>query len=200
MKKLLLIILPVLIGVILAIIFFWCWVTTNPELTAGFLTSLILLLASIAALLNLRQMRHDRVASIAAKIRETYDSGEILEARILVLSIINEQEKQGIKSKEEKGESFRDTVKQYKKNNPKEFIKLISIPSMFDTVGWLVREHCCEARAIDAQLDWKAIYELWESYIMDAQDKQTGESLDDSPTAMYGNFIWLVNTLVNKID
>ena len=114
-------------------------------------------------------MNHDRTTSIAMKIREAYDSGEVLEARSLTLSIINEQEEQGIKSTKEKGENFRDIVKIYKKNKPREFIKLISIPSLFESVGWLVKEHCCKPNVIDAQLDWKSTYELWEPYIRDVQ-------------------------------
>ncbi len=172
------------------------WVLEHGDLTAGIITSVILILALIPALNTLSAMHRDRMVSITMRIREAYDSGELIEARKLTLLIINEQEKQGIDSTEKQAEDFRDIVKDYRKNKPSEFLRLIMIPSLFDLIGCLVREHCCEAKAIDAQLNWESAYELWEPYIRDIQKKQKGKSLDDSPTAMYGNFIWLVNNLM----
>lgn len=183
MKKLFFVILPTL-AVIAVIVCYWDWVITNPELTVGFLTSLILFAALTAALLNLRQMRHNRTLSTAMRVRDAYDSSEVLEARAEVLSIINEQK------------NLLDVVHNLKKNSPREFVKLISIPTLFETIGWLAREHCCEPKAIDEMLDWETTYKVWEPYIREIQRKQEGEPLDDSPTAMYGNFIWLVNTLM----
>ena len=199
MKKLLIIVGVLVVGVIFAIRFFWDWVIVNPELTAGFLTAFLLLLAFIAALLNLRQMRHDRTMSLATSLRQTYDSGEIFEARILVQEILNEQENQVAPSQKEKHEYFLSVLEDYSKNKPREFTQLTSIPALFDLIGWLVREHCCELKAIDEQLDCGAVYEQWELYIRKKQGKKNGEPLDESPTATYGNFVWLVNR-VSKLS
>lgn len=198
MRKFFIVILVIsLVGAILAIYFFWDWVINNPELTAGFLTSFLLLLAFSAALMNLRQMSHDRAISLAMSLRETYDSGEILEARALVHKILNEKETHGVQIDKDKQEHFLSVVNDYRKNKPREFVRLTSIPAMFDSIGWLVRKNCCEPKAIDEQLDWGSVYKLWEPYIREKQDKKPDEKLDDSATVMYGNFVWLVNKLTN---
>lgn len=184
-----------IVGAILVIFFFWDWVIVNPELTAGFLTAFLLIFAFIAALLNLRQMRHDRTMSLAISLRQTYDSGEVFEARILVQQILNEQESQVAPSQKEKNEYLLSVLEDYRRNKPREFITLTSIPALFDLIGWLVKEHCCELKAINEQLDCCAAYELWELYIREQQGKKSGEPLDKSPTATYGNFVWLVKRL-----
>lgn len=195
MKRYLIIALFVLL--VMSIVFYLQrnWVTAHEDLTAGIMTSVVLILALIPALNTLAAMRHERFTSIAMRIRDTYDSGQVLEARIAVQAILNEQEKQGIMSKNKKGQDFLRIIKNYKKNNPSEFLKLISIPALYDNIGWLVKEHCCEAKTIDELLDWELPYTMWEPYIREIQGKKKGESLDDSPTAMYGNFIRLVNIL-----
>ena len=96
---------------------------------------------------------------------------------------------------ENKSSAFASTVEHYKVHYPDEFTKLVSIPAMFDMMGWLVRRGCCKAIAIDEQIAWEQPYELWETYIRKIQKKGSQESLDDEPTAMYGNFVWLVNRL-----
>ena len=198
MRKFIIVLLIIsLLGATVSIYFFWDWVITNPELTAGFLTSFLLLLAFFAALMNLRQMSHDRAISLAMKIRETYDSGNILEARSLVYKILREKENLGVQSDKDKNEHFLSVVKDYRINNLEDFVKLIAIPSLFDSIGWLVRKKCCEPKVIDETLDWEKVYELWEPYIREIQNKQPDEKLDNSATAMYGNFVWLVTKLAN---
>ena len=199
MKKLLILLFVPIGGAILVILLFWDWVIVNPELTAGFLTAFLLIFAFIAALLNLRQMRHDRTMSLATSLRQTYDSGEIFEARILVQQILNEQESQVAPSQKEKNEYLLSVLKDYKKNKPRAFITLTSIQALFDLIGWLVKEHCCELTAINEQLDCCAIYEQWEPYIREQQGKKSSEPLDESPTATYGNFVGLVKRL-NKLN
>ncbi len=186
-----------LVLVIMSVIFYLqrYWVLSHEDLAAGIITSVILILALIPALNTLAAMHRDRMVSMTMRIREAYDSGELIEARKLILSIINEQEKQGINGTEKQAENFRDIVKDYRKKKPSEFLQLIMIPSLFDLIGCLVRERCCKAKAIDAQLNWELAYEQWKPYIRYIQKKQKGEPLDDSPTAMYGNFVWLANKL-----
>lgn len=186
-----------LVIVIMSFIFYlqWDWVLENGDLTAGIITSVILILALIPALNTLSAMHHDRMVSMTMQIREAYDSQNLIEARKLVLSIINKQEQQGITDAKIQADNFRDIVNDYKKNKPSEFLTLILIPSLFDLVGCLVRDHCCEAKTIDAQLNWESAYERWKPYIRYIQKKQKGESSKDSPTPMYGNFVWLANEL-----
>jgi len=182
--------------VIISVIFYlkWDWVLANDELAAAFLTSSVLILALVGALLTLSAMRHDRATSIAMNLREFYESGTVFEGRILAGHIQKLQRARGIKNKQD---SFLNTIKYLRQNNPDVFMKLISIPALFDLAGWLVRRGCCEAAAIDEQIAWEAHYEMWELYIRWIQEKKSKELLDDSPTAMYGNFVWLAKE-INK--
>lgn len=195
MKKYILLGFAILICVSAIFYLKWDWVITHGDLAAGFLTSGFLILALIGALFTLRAMRHDRTTSIALELRQDYESGVVFEGRKLVLKIRERQKSLGIQDK--KG-SFLDTIEHYRLNYPEEFMELTSIPALFDLIGWLVREKCCDAKAIDEQIDWKFHYTMWEPYIRHSQHKRPGEPLDDKATAFYGNFVWLYNELLSR--
>jgi hypothetical protein len=82
-------------------------------------------------------------------------------------------------------------VESYRVKNIAEFMKLTSVPALFDMMGWLVRKGCCDVIAIDERVDWETHYDLWEKYIINLQGKADTQLLDDRPAAIYGNFVWL---------
>lgn len=168
------------------------WTYAHEDLTAGLLTAAILLVALIIAKRQLRSMRDDRHASIALNIRRDYDSGTVLEGRRLTLEILNQFESEKIN---DRPKSFMEIVENYKKSSPEKFMHLTSVPALFDHIGWIVRNKCCEAQTIDEQLPWEKYFDLWEIYIRKIQEKKNKEELDDKPTTMYGNFVWLANEL-----
>jgi len=181
-----------LVGLCLLFYCQWHWIVAHRALIFGLLTPGILLVALIIAIFTLRAMRHDRATSIAMTLSQMYDSGIMFEARLMVKRILIEQENRGIQDIQR---SFLNTVDYYKGNYTEEFTKLTAIPAFFDLIGWLVRRRCCDTHAIDEQLDWELPYTLWEGYIRQTQHKKEGEALDDSPSAFYGNFVWLANQL-----
>ena len=195
MKRYLLFAVSVLVAISAIFYCNWDWVIRHEDLAAGFLTSIILVLALIGALLTLRAMRHDRATTIAMTLSQVYESGVIFEGRKLVRKIQLCQENRGIQDRQK---SFLNTLTYYKRSYPDEFMKLSSIPALFDLIGWLVREGCCEAAAIDEQLDWEVHYTMWEPYIRQKQGKKTTETLDDKATAYYGNFVWLAKEIQSQ--
>lgn len=168
------------------------WVYKHEPLAAGILTAIVLFAAFIAAIRTLHAMRRERTITIAMNLRRDYESGIVFEGRKLAYKIDVYLTKRGI---EDKSSAFASTVQIYKTEYPDEFAKLVSIPAVFDMIGWLVRNGCCEAISVDEQIDWEQPYQLWEAYIREIQKKSIKEPLDDNPTAMYGNFVWLVKHL-----
>jgi len=168
------------------------WVYAHEDLAAGILTAIILSAALVAAIRTLRAMRHDRATTIAMDLRRDYESGMVFEGRKLAYKIDAYLTRRGVK---DKSLAFASTVQHYKTEYPDEFAKLVSIPALFDMMGWLVRNGCCQAVAVDEQIAWEQPYELWEEYIRITQNKSDKEPLDDKATAMYGNFVWLVKRL-----
>lgn len=184
-----------LAGAVWAICEFWNWVTSNKELAAGFITAYFLFLALIVALYTVRQMRHDRLTSIAMSIRQNYDSGIILEARELVLRINNELDKTGVKKINERAEYLKHILSYYKTHYPEGYVKLHTIPAFFDLIGWLVHRGLCDAKAIKEQIEVETPFRYWENYIREIQGKSKTELLDSSPTSYYGNFVALAKKL-----
>jgi len=179
----------------------WDWVLQHEPLTVGFLTAFVLLVALIAALLQLSAMRHERATSIATYLSQSYDSGIILEGRKLVYTIEAKHKALGIQDTQDAKSSFLNTVLYYEDNHVDDYMRLTSIPAFFDLIGWLVRNKCCDAKAIDEQIDWEHHYKMWEDYIRHYQKKykQTtfGDKCNDKPDAFYGNFVWLADKLGN---
>lgn len=168
------------------------WAYDHEDLVAGIITATVLGIALIAARRTLGAMRHDRFTTIAMNLRRDYDSGIVVEGRKLAYKIDAELTSRGI---EDKPSAFASTVEHYKVHYADEFAKLVSVPAMFDMIGWLVRNGCCKVTAIDEQINWERAYEQWETYIRRIQNKDKQEPLDDKSIAMYGNFVWLVNQL-----
>lgn len=185
----------ILAAAIVSLVCFWDWVTNNGALTAGLITSFILLMAFTGALISLNEVRRDRATSIAMAIREHYDTGIILEARELVLRINNELDKIGAKKLNKKRDHLQHILNHYRTNYPEGFVKLHSIPAFFDLIGWLVRRGCCDAKAIKEQIEVETPFRYWENYIRQVQGKSKTDFLDTSPTSYYGNFVWLAKKL-----
>lgn len=169
------------------------WVYAHEDLSAGIITGIILAIALTVAIRTLRAMRHDRATAIATNLRRDYESGVVFEGRALHYKIYNELKRRGIK---DTSDAFASTVNCYKNDYPCEFLKLISVGSLFDMAGWLIRSGCCDVTAIHEQLDWESYYNLWKTYIRNCQNRSPEQPLDDSPTAFYGNFVWLANKLL----
>lgn len=170
------------------------WMYEHEDLSAGIITGIILAIAIIVAMRTLYAIRHDRSTTIALNLRRDYDSGVVFEGRTLINKICTELSKQGIKD-EDRPAVFDSNLKYYELNYNNEFMKLVSVPALFDMMGWMVRNGCCKATAIDEQLPWEKHYALWETYIRHSQEKGDGQLLDETPTAAYGNFVWLYREL-----
>lgn len=191
------IVFVVFVLVVISAIYYcrWDWVIDHEELAAGFVTSVILILALIGALLTLRAMQHDRTTSLTMTISQIYESGVIFEARKLTRKIVIWQESCGI---QDEPANFFNIIMCYRLNYVDEFIKLESIPALYDMIGWLVRKKCCEYKAIDEQLDWKVHYKLWKPYIRYKQGKTETEELSEKASDYYGNFVYLANKLLSE--
>lgn len=184
-----------IVGAIVCIVYFWDWVILNGALAGGLITTFILLMAFIGALVSLSEIRRDRATTIAMAIREHYDSGIILQARELVLLINNELDKIGVKKLNEKQEHFQHILNHYRTHYPEGFVKLHTIPAFFDLIGWLVHRGCCDAKAIKEQIEVGDPFKYRENYIRQIQGKSKPEPLDTNPTSFYGNFVWLAKKL-----
>lgn len=188
-------VLLVSVGISAVYYYNWPWVICHAELAVGFVTSFILISALSGALLTLQAMKHDRTTSLTMNISQIYESGVIFEARNLIRKIAIWQENHNIQDKED---NFFKTIMYYRLNYIDEFMKLESIPALYDMIGWLVRKKCCEPKAIDDQLDWVVHYKLWEPYIRHKQKKKADEELSENANDYYGNFVYLAKQLTSE--
>jgi len=172
------------------------WIYAHEELAAGLLSFFVLIAALTIAIRTLKAMRHDRATSLALSIRQDYDSGVVWEGRVLTRKLLTEFESKGIIDEQT---SFLKAIEDCKKNSTEDFMRLISIPALFDLMGWLVRRGCCRASEVDEQFDWQRHYNLWEPYIRQVQQKTEKQPLDDKSNAYYGNFVWLAQQLSIKV-
>lgn len=170
------------------------WIFDHETLSAGLLTAIVLIVALIVAARQLNAMRRDRATSIALDLRQSYESGLVFQGRSLVNKIVRWYESHGVAS-HDIPEKFANSVTYYKQNYPDDFMKVTSVPALFDIMGWLVRKKCCKAKWVDEQLDWEGHYKIWEPYIRQIQGKAPGEKLNSEAAAFYGNFVWLVDQL-----
>ena len=191
MVTFLLVIPPVLfiLGTFIYIIVFqWEWAISNPELAAGCITASVLIAGLFSALWTLHTMRRNRMAEMAMKICEFWDSGVMLEARALHHKITKI-----------KKQDFYRTVRGYKQRNTLSYYKLGTIPSLLEFTGWLAREKCISTKWLDDLLPVEEFYADWEKLIKEAQEKQgkikKGEQPIDKKDAYFGNFVWLTTEI-----
>lgn len=169
-------------------VFQWEWAICNPELAAGFIASSVLVAGLFSALWTLYSMRRSRMADLAMRILELWNTDPILEAKALHHEI-----------KDIKKQDFCQTIESCRQQDPKQYYLLRTILVLLEFTGWLARKNCMSTKWLDDLLPVEEYFDDWENYIKGMQLRQgileEDEEISDKTNAYFGNFVWLVNKI-----
>lgn len=163
----------------------WEWAEQCP-LAVGLLTACILIAALFPALWTFYTARRVRMAEIAMRILEHWNSEAMLEARRICYEIIYIEK-----------QDFHQRLKHYIEHDPSQFYKLRPIPALLEFTGWLARRSAIEKNWLFDLLPIEELYTDWKEYIKESQREQgiikNGDEASCDAYAYFGNFVWLNN-------
>lgn len=156
----------------------WSWMLENPELTAGFLTSLVLVIGLSFAYQQLRLMKKTNEAKLINNMSIYWDSEIMRQGRKALAEI----EIAGTSTLSDELENSR------KEKDFEKFVKLARVGNFFEEMGNLTRQKTLDLALIAGRFRTEIIerYKDYEPFIKDNKQEQ--------PT-VYEYFKWLAEEI-----
>ena len=154
----------------------WSWMCDNPELAAGFLTSLVLLIGLLVAYKQLKLLKRTHQAGLIKNMSEYWDSQIMREGREALWEI------------QAKAEALSKELERCKKEDFERWLTLTRVGNFFEEMGNLAHGKAVDLRIIAGRFrsHIEDYYELYEPFI---EDRRPTEK------AIYEYFEWLAKKI-----
>lgn len=137
------------------------WILSNPELSAGILTSLVLLAALIFAYRQLRGMAKDRHAQILLALSAQWNSDTMQKARKASVKKFQEAQKLEFECPEAK---LAEMMKESMEKEPEVVIEVMKVADFFEDLGLLVNKKMLHPPELALEVFAGSIIIYWERY------------------------------------
>jgi len=137
------------------------WILGNPELSAGILTSLVLLAALIFAYKQMRDMAKDRHAQILLALSGQWSSDTMQRARKALAKKFQEAKELEPECPEAK---LAEMMKESMEKEPEAVIELMKVADFFEDLGLLVNKKMLQPPELALEVFAGSIMLYWERY------------------------------------